>query len=71
MPSKIKMGKEFYSTEVDIKEFQDIIKEFVLDAHPGDEIESVETNDDGNVEVKLKSGKEVEIDIDWNEFVLK
>jgi len=68
---KMKMEDKFYSTEVDADEFKKIVEEFVLDAHPGDEIDSFNIDDDGKVIVKLKSKKEVEIDIDWNEFVLK
>jgi hypothetical protein len=62
---------EFHSAEMDVKELKKLIESFVEEAHPGDKIESFEINNDGLVDIRLVSGEEIEIEIDWNEVVLK
>lgn len=62
---------EFHSAEMDMDDFKKLIKDFIADTHPGDEIESLELNDKGFVDIKLKGGEEIEIEIDWNELILR
>jgi hypothetical protein len=69
--TKITMGEEFHSTEMDIEEFKKLIEDFISDTNPNDEIESLELNEEGLVDIKLKSGEEIEIEVDWNELILK
>jgi hypothetical protein len=65
------MGERFHSNEMDTDEFKKLIRDFISDTHPEDEIESLEINDEGLVDIKLKSGEEIEIEVDWNELILK
>lgn len=67
----MKMSSDFYSAEIDATEMSDIVKGFVIDAFPDDKIEHIGISDDGNIEVELESGMEIEIEVDWGEFVLK
>jgi hypothetical protein len=69
--SKQLMGERFHSSEMDTDDFKKLIKDFIADTHPGDEIENLEINDKGLVDIKLKSGEEIEIEVDWNELILK
>ena len=63
--------EKFYSEEMDIEDFKKLIKDFIADTHPDDEIESIEINDENLIDIKLKSGEEIEIEVDWNELILK
>lgn len=65
------LGEEFHSSEMDTEDFKKLIEDFISDTNPGDEVESISIGDEGLVDVKLKSGEELEIEIDWNELVLK
>jgi hypothetical protein len=56
---------------MDTDDFKKLIKDFIADTHPGDEVESLEINEKGLIDVKLKSGEEIEIEVDWNELILK
>lgn len=67
----IKLDDDFHSANIDAEEFKNIITEAVADTHPGDNVISVDVNCDGVVEVKLSSGMCIEIEVDWNEIVLK
>lgn len=69
--AKAVKGEEFYSTQIDTEEFKTLITDMMSDTNPGDEVVSIEINDEGMVEVKLASGEEVEIEVDWNEIILK
>jgi hypothetical protein len=64
------MGK-FHSTEMDVKELKKLISDFISDTHPDDEIEKFELNEKGFIDIKLVSGEEIEIEVDWNELILK
>ena len=66
-----KLLVEFHSAEMDVDELKKLIKDFILETHPGDEIKSFDINREGFVDVVLESGKEIEIEVDWNELVLK
>jgi len=65
----LKSGK-FHSIEIDVDEFKKMIQDFVNETYPGEEIADFEVEDDG-VKITLGSGEEVEIGIDWNEFVIR
>lgn len=69
--SKQLLGEKFHSNEMDTGEFKKLIKDFISDTHPDDDIESMEINEKGFVDIKLSSGEEIEIEIDWNELILK
>jgi len=62
---------EFHSTEMDVDELKRLIKDFILETHPGDKVKSLDINDQGLIDVVLESGEEIEIEVDWNELVLK
>ena len=64
------LGK-FHSTEMDVDELKKLIKDFILETHPGDKIKSLDINDKGLIDVTLEGGEEIEIEVDWNELVLK
>jgi hypothetical protein len=65
------VGEKFHSTEMDIEDFKKLIKDFMADTSPDDEVKSIEVNDEGIVNIKFESGKEEEIEVDWNELTLK
>lgn len=67
--SWLNIFSEFESREIDIEELENIIKETVIKEHPGDIIKKFEYAEDC-IEITMKSGKEIEIEIDWNEIVL-
>lgn len=62
---------EFHSAEMDVEELKKLISDFVLETHPNDEIERFELNNKGFIDIKLVNGEEIEIEIDWNELILK
>ena len=62
--------QNFHSVELDPEEFKKIIEDFVKDAYPDDEIVDFIVEDDG-VDIELSNGEKIEIEIDWNEFVIK
>lgn len=69
--AKAVVGEKFHSAKIDTDEFKALIKDLMSDTHPGDEVLSIDINDSGLVDVKLASGEEVEIEVDWNEIILK
>jgi len=69
--SKQLLGDKFHSNEMDTDDFKKLIEDFISDTHPNDEIESIEINKEGFVDIKLKGGEEIEIEVDWNELILK
>ena len=62
--SKQIMSEKFHFNEMDTDDFKKLIKDFISDTHPEDEIENLEINEKGLVDIKLKSGEEIEIGID-------
>ena len=69
--SKQLLGEKFHSNEMDTEDFKKLIKDFISDTHQDDEVESIEINEKGLIDIKLKSGEEIEIEVDWNEVKLK
>lgn len=67
--SWLNIFSEFESREIDIEELENIIEEAVIKEHPGDTIKKFEYTENG-IEIIMKSGREIEIEIDWNEIVL-
>ena len=65
------VGEKFHSSEMDIEDFKKLIRDFMADTSPGDEVIDIEINDEGFINIKFKSGKEEEIEVDWNELILK
>lgn len=64
------VNKDFRCVEVNMKDLKNIIKDFIKGAYPEQEIDVLETNDDG-ILIILSNGQEIEIEIDWNELVIK
>ena len=60
----------FNSRDLSKKELEQIIKEAVAREHPMRSVKEVIYNKDG-VEVTLDSGEIIEVEIDWQEFVLR
>ena len=69
--SKNILSEKFYSTEMDTSDFKKLIEDIIKDTDPDDQVESIKINDGGLVDIKLKSGKEIEIEVDWSELILK
>ena len=65
------LGEKFHSVEMDVDELKKLIKKIVSDMYPDDEIESIDINDRDLIDIKLTSGEEIEIEVDWNELILK
>jgi len=63
-------SEKFHSIEMDTKEFKKLVEDFIHDTYPDESISDFEVDDDG-VRIKLDSGEEIEIEIDWNEFVIR
>jgi hypothetical protein len=60
----------FSSRNLSKKELEQIIKEAVAREHPMRFVKEVQYTKDG-VEVTLDSGEVIEVEIDWQEFVLR
>ena len=60
----------FNSRDLSKKELEQIIKEAVARENPTRSIKEIQYNKDG-VEVTLDSGEIIEVEIDWQEFVLR
>jgi len=70
--AKSLMGdKKFHTTQIDAEEFKSLVADIIADTHPDDDIVDFTINNDGIVEIKLASGEELEIEVDWNEIMLK
>lgn len=65
----IKLTNNFHSATMNIKDFEKLIRDFMSDTNPGEKIKSIDTGD--SVKVKFESGREVEIEVDWNELTIK
>jgi hypothetical protein len=63
------LNAEFYSSGIDNKELEKLIRETIEKEHPGDPIVRFDYTEEG-VEVYLSSGEIIIIDIDWNEIIL-
>ena len=70
MFDKLLKNEKFHSVEIDVDEFKKMIQDFVNETYPGEKIADFEVEDDG-VKITLDSGEEVEIGIDWNEFIIR
>lgn len=70
IPVERLQSKEFHSIEMDTEEFRRMIEDFVSDTYPDHSISNFDVVDDG-VNIVLDNGEKVDIEIDWNEFVIK
>ena len=61
---------DFQSGELSIEELKEMIKEVIAENHGG-QVTDIRINDDGLVNVILSDGDEIEIEIDWNEIILR
>lgn len=64
-------NEKFHSVNIDTEEFKTIIEDIISEMYPGDEMVSFDIGESGTVDIKLESGEEVEIEVDWNEIILK
>lgn len=62
--------KDFHSIELDVEELRRLVDEFVGEQYPDDSVQDINVVDDGVV-VILSNGDSFEIDVDWNEFLLR
>ena len=62
--------RTFHSAEVDVEELEKIIEDAVRKDSPLDRITNIEYTDDGVV-VTLNNGEQIEIEVDWEEIILK
>jgi hypothetical protein len=62
------IGK-FKSVKIDSEEFISIIKEFLSDIDITDKILKIKADDSGLI-IEFENSGIVEIEIDWNEFVI-
>lgn len=60
---------EFQPGNIDTGEFEQLIRDTVAQEHPLDPIFGLEYTEDGLV-VLLESGEQIEIQVDWQEFIL-
>lgn len=60
---------EFQSGEIDIEELENIVRDAIARECHSDDVTDINYNKDG-LEVILKSGNIVEIEVDWNEIIL-
>lgn len=60
----------FYSGEIDEADLEKIIQDVVGEDHPLDKIKNMKYTKDGVI-IVLDSGQVIEIDIDWDEIILK
>ena len=65
------MFSKFYSDEMSVDDLKKLITDFVSESRQHGEIESFEINNNGMIDIKLTSGEEIEIEVDWNELILK
>jgi hypothetical protein len=61
---------KFNSVEVESSEFKRVVKEFLEDLYPNRKIKSFEVDNNG-ISVILDDEERVEIEVDWNEFIIK
>lgn len=60
----------FKSHDLSKKELEQMIEEVVVKEHPTNSVKDIRYNKDGVV-VTLDDGEVIEIEIDWQEFVLR
>lgn len=63
-------NKDFHSIELDTKEFKKLVEEFIHDTYPDEDMSDFDVHEDG-VSITLGNGEEIEIEVDWNEFIIK
>lgn len=61
--------EKFVSTDISAEEMQDIIHRLIEENYPGATIRDLIANDDG-LQIILDNGEVLEIDIDWDEFLI-
>jgi len=67
---KSKAPNDFHSENIGVEELKSLIIDIVRDTHPNDKVSKIEVDDDGTLLIKLDSGEEIGLEIDWNETVL-
>lgn len=65
------LNEKFHSTEINVDDLKKLINDFVKEAYPGGEIESFDISESGMIDIKLVNGEQIEIEVDWNELILK
>lgn len=63
--------RSFYSDKLSKDEFKQMISEVISETHPGRQVKGFRVNLDKIVEVVLDDGEIVEIEVDWDEVILK
>lgn len=61
--------QKFHSSPISTKELEGVLRETVAKEHPLDPIKEFKYTEDG-VTIILSSGEIIEVDIDWQEFIL-
>lgn len=61
---------DFNSVEVEPKEFRKMVEELIEDMYPNSKVSQIDVHDYG-ILVILDSRERIEIEIDWNEFIIK
>ena len=62
--------EKFVSADIGADEVQEIIQKLIEENYPGATIRDLAANDDG-LQIILDNGEVLEIDIDWNEFLIR
>jgi len=62
--------QQFHSSGISSKELEKVLRETVAKEHPLDPVEEFNYTEDG-VTIVLRSGETIEVDIDWQEFILE
>lgn len=60
---------DFQSSKIDTEELEKIIIDAVSRENPNNSIEDIEYDDEG-IKVILDDGTSIDIEIDWQEFIL-
>ena len=66
--SLLDLFANFHSGNISTKELEKILRDAVCKEHPSDSIKKFNYTEDG-VEIVLKGGDVIEVEIDWNELI--
>lgn len=61
--------QKFHTSGITHKELEEVLREIVAREHPLDPVKSLDYTEDG-VTIELQSGEIIEVEIDWDEFLL-
>jgi hypothetical protein len=62
-------NQKFHTSGISHKELEDVLRETVAREHPLDPIKDINYTEEG-VTIILQSGETIDVEIDWDEFVL-